>query len=78
MPVKSNRTRYTAVCASIKERENVSTNVCPWRLRVPLFLKFRVDTLRLNQIKESIMHHTFTDVQLPQSNLIFYVQCNSG
>ena len=32
VPVKSNKSRYTAVCASSKEGENKSRDVCPWRL----------------------------------------------
>ena len=32
MPLKTNKTCYTAVCTSIVDGDNTSRNVCPWRL----------------------------------------------
>jgi len=46
-PVKTNKSFYTTIYTSIKERDTVCRNVCPWR-HIHLFPRVQVDTSRLN------------------------------
>ena len=60
VPVKSNRTSYTAVCFSIKEGENESRDVCPWRLHASV-LKISGGYFKIRSYKRE---HTCTTPSL--------------
>ena len=51
--LKTNKTCYTAVCASVVDDDNASRDVCLWDC-MPLFLKIQVAISKLESMQESM------------------------